>query len=171
MKAHGVEPVNIRAGYASQSLVENMNKSERLEKQSEREEAIKRLREILKPSDTIYTVLKHVSSSGMNRRIDCFKFDIVNGKIVKYWLSYSIAKALGWRLKDDAVVVGGCGMDMGFHLVYSLARTIFNNDYACTGENCQSNDHTNDRDGSWSRDTNKGRQHSDAGYSLNQEWL
>ena len=33
----------------------------------ERDEARARLREILKPGDTVYTVLRHVSASGMSQ--------------------------------------------------------------------------------------------------------
>ena len=37
---------------------------------AERDEAIANLREILKPGDTVYTILRHVSKSGMSRVID-----------------------------------------------------------------------------------------------------
>ena len=47
-----------------------------------------------------------------------------------YW-SYYVSKILGYKLKDNgAIFVKGCGMDMGFHVVYSLSQTLFNDGYA-----------------------------------------
>jgi hypothetical protein len=45
-------------------------------------------------------------------------------------ITYYSGLALGWRIVDRnggsrAVRVGGCGMDMGFHLVYTLSRTLY----------------------------------------------
>jgi len=38
---------------------------------------------------------------------------------------------LNWRLtKNDAVFVSGCGMDMGFHLIYTLASKLYDDGYA-----------------------------------------
>lgn len=39
----------------------------------EREEAVAQLRKMLKPGDTVHTILRHVSKSGMSRRIDLVK--------------------------------------------------------------------------------------------------
>lgn len=92
------------------------------QKQADRDEAIARLRSYLSPGDTVYCILRHVSRSGMQRRIDLYS--IKNGQ--PFWLSGLAAKALGYRLSDEqGLVVGGCGMDMGFHLVYSLGRVLF----------------------------------------------
>jgi hypothetical protein len=75
-----------------------------------------------------------------------------------------------------AIKVGGCGMDMGFSLVYGLSRTLYREGHACTiGEDhghhsgtdyCPSNDHVNDRN--WSRYEGL---HSDGGYAVSQRWL
>jgi hypothetical protein len=111
------------------------------QKQSERDEAIARLRETLKPGDTVFTVLRSVSRSGMNRKIDLYKIEDGSPQ----WLSRLAAKACDWTFdnKRDAVSVGGCGMDVGFHLVYSLSRVLFHDAFTCTGKGCPSNDHNN----------------------------
>ncbi len=100
-----------------------------MQKQNSRglDEAIARLREILKPGDTVYTVVRHVSSSGMSRVIDLYHFSIHDGKIQKSWLSGYASTALGWNLdqKRGALRVSGCGMDMGFHVVSTLSRVLF----------------------------------------------
>lgn len=94
----------------------------------ERQEAIEELRKILKPGDTVCTVIRNVSRSGMYRAIDCYKIaGVKDGDPDLFWLSYLIAKATGFRFdeKREAVGVGGCGMDMGFHIVSTLGRVLF----------------------------------------------
>ncbi len=92
-------------------------------KQTEREEAIGRLREWLKPGDTVFCILRHRSASGMSRTIALVK--MVDGD--PQFLAFNAAVALGWRFdrQREGVKVGGCGMDMGFHLVYELASVLF----------------------------------------------
>ena len=88
-----------------------------------REEAIEKLKEAIKPSDTLYTQLEHVTKSGMTRFIrvrkieDDYPYDYTN----------LVAKALDWTYSDRyyAIKVGGCGMDMGFHLIYSLGMVLW----------------------------------------------
>ena len=90
-----------------------------------REEAIEKLKQYIVPGDTLYTQLEHVSKSGMTRFIkvrqirDDYPYD----------LTYIAAKALGWKYSDryHAIKVGGCGMDMGFHLVHSLGYALWPN--------------------------------------------
>lgn len=94
-------------------------------KQSEREkmEAKERLLEILKPGMQIYTVLTHVSTSGMSRSI---QLKIVqDGDICD--ITYYAARAMGDKIdaKHGGIKIGGCGMDMGFALVYDLGRTLW----------------------------------------------
>lgn len=65
----------------------------------------------------------------------------------------------------DATRNAGCGMDVGFSLVYNLGWVLFPNGFECVGERCPSNDHSNgDRDYS-------PHHHSDGGYALRQRWL
>jgi hypothetical protein len=142
-----------------------------MSKSQEREEAINRLKELLKPGDTVYTVLRHVSRSGMSRAIDVYKITSgKDGRPEKSWLSYNVAKALEWGFNKnyEAVSVGGCGMDMGFHLVYTLSRVLFK-EYTCLGKDCPANDHSNGMPRP--ARPSKRVKHGDGGYALNQEWI
>lgn len=129
------------------------------------EEARETLLRVLKPGDKVYTILRNVSRSGMSRDISLVVFDGDR----KYTLDWSVARILDYPLsKGEGVKVGGCGMDMGFHVVYSLSSVLFK-DFRCIGDGCQSNDHFN---GDFDRSKeNIGRKHSDGGYALSQEWL
>jgi hypothetical protein len=140
----------------------------------ERAEALAQLREWLHPGDTVYTILDHVSASGMSRAIrvvipcvvgrsvestapgskptDYVRRDSLTTEFLHP--NYAVGKALGlrhWRRhghEQDALVIGGCGMDMGFHLVYELSYALFGSGYQCLGKggNCPSNYHTNHHD-------------------------
>lgn len=117
---------------------------------AERAEAIERLREWIKPGDTVYTILDHVSASGMSRdiRVVIPQAD-ADGKIDFIHPNHAIQVALGLpRAKHgDGVRVGGCGMDMGFHLVYELSHALYGRDgYQCLGKGkCPSPYHSNYR--------------------------
>lgn len=70
----------------------------------------------------IYTVLDHVSQSGMTRHISAFVpvMNSCNGK------EYPDICCVAREKK-----VGGCGMDMGFHLAYTMfCRAYPDGDYA-----------------------------------------
>ena len=143
-------------------------------KKEEVAKAIEYLREYFPVGSTVYTNLLRVSSSGMSRHISVHVIGLKeNGKPYIYNCSHLIAQVLGYRRTKDgnALVVGGCGMDMGFSIAYNLASVLYRNEFKCIGEECRSNDHTNDRDGSWTREKNIGRLHSDAGYSLDHKWI
>ena len=92
--------------------------------------------------DTIYTVLRSVSSSGMSRTLSLKVAK--EGKILD--LTYYASILLDWTLVEvngsRALRVGGCGMDMGFHTVYTLSRVLFREEGST----------------------------KDAGYSLNHNW-
>lgn len=102
---------------------------------SEQAEAIERLRQWIKPGDTIYCILRSVSRSGMSRKISFLGItpDRENRPEVSAY-SYNVAKALGYRCGGDrdALTVNGCGMDMGFAVVYDLSLTLFNDPKALT---------------------------------------
>lgn len=111
---------------------------------------------VLKPGDTIHSIVTFVSRDGMSRRIRFF-VPRENGVIVD--LTSRMATLIGARVhKDsDALIIGGAGMNMAFHAVYSLGRRLNPEGVQCAGERCASNDHTNDytmkRDGThWHRD-------------------
>jgi hypothetical protein len=144
---------------------------------AEQAEALAYLRELIQPGDTIHTVLRHRSASGMSRSIDLYLFRPDGNDpriIVKFWLSAQAATALGMRYdeKRECIRVGGCGMDMGFHLVYNLSSALFPEGFACVGKGrgnrgrrCPSNDHSNG-------DQNyRKHKHGSGGYALRHEWI
>jgi hypothetical protein len=76
----------------------------------------------LKPGMTIYTVLRHVSASGMSRNIsvhivDEYGIQGISG-LVRDILGYS------WDKKSCSLKVKGCGMDMGYDIVNSLSYAM-----------------------------------------------
>lgn len=96
----------------------------------DKELARMRLRELFaeQSKPTAYTVLRHVSQSGMSRDISVKTVE--DGQIRD--ITYTVAEALGEKIRykngHGVIRVGGCGMDMGFHLVYSLSSVLFPND-------------------------------------------
>ena len=95
-------------------------------KELEKQQAIDSLKNIfnLMPEDkrVIYCVLRSVSKSGMSRVIDFYTIE--NNR--PQYLSGLIRMALGYRMaKNGGLVVGGCGMDMGFHVVYTVSSVIY----------------------------------------------
>lgn len=160
---------------------------------TEQHEAIERLREWVKPGDTLYTILRHVSRSGMLRVVDIVK-PTPDGQSMLA-LGWNVAKALESRFdrEHEGIRVSGCGMDMGFNLVYELGRAMYPDGFGCPGKSCHSNDHSNgDRDYTphavqYTADTcpgrpcgtecdhksNEGRDHwhRDGGYAFQQRWL
>lgn len=154
----------------------------------EQAEAIEHLKQLVKPGDTVYTVLRHVSRSGMMRLIDCYI--IADQKPL--WITSYVAKAIDYRqdYKTSALKVSGCGMDMGFHVVYILSSVLFREGFGCIGRNeqdyshsCPSNDHSNgDRDYTRHCDgnhtdecvgcgTGHNHWHTSGGYALRHEWM
>ena len=110
----------------------------------ERSESIERLRTLFagEESPVIHTITRHVSASGMTRDISLI---YVKGGAA-FNITYSAALALGWPLSEKsghrAIRVSGAGMDMGFHLVYTLSNVLY-----------------------------RGAVEGDAGYKLEHRWL
>lgn len=146
-----------------------MNKKEKEEQSSK---ALERLKAWIQPNDMVYTYLKSVSSNGISRQIAII-IPIKHGEIIAKNISWEVSRALNFKLnkQGNAITIGGAGMDMGYAIVYALSDKLFRDRYLCMGSVCHSNDHTNDNDGSWKRETNIGRIHSDAGYALQHSWL
>lgn len=166
-------------------------------KRADKAHALSKLREWIKPKDTIYCVLKHRSASGMSRTIDFFIIrEVTAGSVggktpdklrlgdhVYYWtgegtqsftvdcvivkaprgsnfvtvkqadgetremrrteltfrdtskhtvpvsISGMMARANGYTFDQDrgGLKVGGCGMDMGFSVVYGLGMALWPN--------------------------------------------
>lgn len=89
------------------------------------EEQVRRdLLKFIKPGQTIYCTLRSVSSSGMSRRISLHT--ISGDRLVS--LDYAASTLTGRKLSDKGgIVCSGCGMDMGFDLVYSLGYALWPN--------------------------------------------
>lgn len=122
---------------------------------TEKDKEIIALRKLLKPGDTAYTILRHRASSGMSRVIDLVIIrdnDVVN-------IGYATAKVLGYSLdtKYEGLRVRGAGMDMGYHLVYSLGRVLFPDGFKVTSKYGRNGDTSG-----WDKD---------GGYALNHRWL
>ena len=95
----------------------------------EESEALENLREWIKPGDTIYTVIRSVSRSGMSRRIDVIKFDgqhrtYLTTNMAKLGIGGMRMTTRDWHQSRGASIPG-CGMDMGFHAVDSLCYKLF----------------------------------------------
>lgn len=111
------------------------------EKAADKAQAIKTLRKALKPGQTIYFVVTHVSKSGMSRSIEfyipCFDrvWDTTRNKGFGGYrrelsiarLTWEFSRVLDYRIdpKNGGVIVGGCGMDMGFHCIYTLGSILW----------------------------------------------
>lgn len=149
----------------------------------EQDEALSRLRGWLKPGDTVYTILRHVSSSGMSRDISAvfIKPNTKDGQSI-YDLDYNAQVALGWpSAKGAGIRVGGCGMDMGFHMVYSLSSRMFPDGFGIVGEKggkkkrpkTQAEAATMKKEGwkFYGRNGDSSGWDTSGGYALNQKWL
>lgn len=129
------------------------------------EESRKSLLEELKPGDTVYTVLRHVSKSGMLRRIDCYVFRDGRPRFLTYHAAVVTGRPIP-KWGEEGIKMGGFGMDMGFSLVYSLSCALFPDGFACIGKDgCPSNDHVN------GKSYRKGKHHKEGGYALRHAWL
>jgi hypothetical protein len=95
-------------------------------KQADQELARMSLREMLESdaNPRVGTILRHVSASGMSRDISLY--------YKEQHITYKVAEAMGEKCKNshgfNAIRVQGCGMDMGFHLVYGLSSVLFGHD-------------------------------------------
>ena len=144
-------------------------------------EAIGRLLSELTPGRTVYTKITHVSRSGMSRSIECY---LAQGRDNLTDITWLVARATNSRVDNThgGIIMRGCGMDMGYYLVYKLSHTLYPNGVPCTGSRgydpdtyatiqdpprCKSNEHVNDATVPYSRDVI----HKNSGYALNQVWM
>jgi hypothetical protein len=80
------------------------------------------LRAMLKPGQTVHCVLRSRARSGMSRSISLL---IVHKGELRN-IDTLAADACGYSLaKDEGIHMPGCGMDMGFALVYALGRAVW----------------------------------------------
>lgn len=108
---------------------------------TETTDAITKLREMLPPGSTVYTIVRRVSQSGMSRHISVV---LPHGREIND-ITYLVARALEMKrdLDTGGIVMRGAGMDMGFALVYDLSHVLYPDGFGCIGPACPSNDHRN----------------------------
>ena len=98
------------------------------------------LRWLIKPGQTIYSIIRSVSASGMSRCIDFYTierywYSLGNGKYkqanrMRFLTGYvSYVLGLPWANKEGGIRgglrVNGCGMDMAYHCVYELGAKLW----------------------------------------------
>ena len=87
------------------------------------QESLDVLETLLKPGTTVYTSLRHVSASGMTRWIDVFVSD--GGTIRNITGHVCDAADMTYCTRRHSLKIGGCGMDMGFQVVYNLGLSLW----------------------------------------------
>ena len=98
----------------------------------ERQDAQDTLRRILPPGATVYTILRHVSRSGMRRRLDVYALDTDSeGKPWMRYLSGLVSHATGLKFtakggarEDCGIVIGGCGFSASGEIREAIERAI-----------------------------------------------
>lgn len=131
-------------------------------KEAAREEARTELQSLLKPGITVYCILRHVSRSGMYRRISFYIMRDAGpdykpeDRLYPYYLDRLIIEAgIGDapRGNNEGVGVTGCGMDMGFHIVNNLGMFTWPKGTPTP------------------HGTSNGKPDSDGGYALKYRWM
>lgn len=117
----------------------------------------KQLKKLLKPGTIVYAVLRHVSASGMTRWIDFYTFKGNERIYLSGYMSIVTDYSRDWR-KHEGLKIEGCGMDMGFAVVYNLGRVLYPKGFKLAKNQYGRN---GDKSG---RDTN-------GGYALRSAWL
>lgn len=96
----------------------------------ESEVARERLRKLMPPGTTVKTILRHVSRSGMTRAIS----PVVESEDVSYLLVAAFPDRFKFNRRYDGITMQGCGMDMGFALVYDLSHALYPDGFECVGD-------------------------------------
>ncbi|HUN55905.1 MAG TPA: hypothetical protein VMU29_12180 [Smithella sp.] len=133
-----------------------MNEQTKTELEEQKEHARKFLLKHLKPGKEVYTIVRKVSNSRMSREISLYI--TIKNKIVD--IGWYVSKVTGHKMNEGthAIKIGGCGMDMGFALVYNLGRALYPKGFKLPkGKNGRNGDTSGfDKDG---------------GYALTQRWM
>lgn len=124
-----------------------------------KDEAKQHLATILPPGARIYTVLRHVSRSGMMRHVDAYA--MVDNR-PEYLNGYIAALTGIRRTKEGYLKMGGCGYDVGHEVAYVTSSCLYREGFSCIGDRCPSNDHSN---------RVKTDYHKGGGYALRHEWM
>ena len=94
---------------------------------TEQESAKEYLRFIFDNQDrpTAYTNLKWVSNTGMSRDMKVLAVKDNQLLDITYYVGKLDIGTLKERNGQRVIRVGGCGMDMGFHVVYTLSAVLY----------------------------------------------
>lgn len=95
---------------------------------TERENAINRLREKLPRGTVIYTLLRHISTSGLTHWLDLYH--VSDNTLLR--ITWTVAQATGanYSRKHEAVRESGTGMDMGHAAVHYLSHILYGDEHA-----------------------------------------
>ena len=86
------------------------------------------------PTTEILFAISERIAAGLGDRDATDTVDTYAGTIIvdgwPYHLSFHAARVLGYAINghSDAIRITGCGMDMGFALVYELSSALFSRD-------------------------------------------
>lgn len=80
------------------------------------------LRGVLNPGDTVYTLIRHVSASGMRRELSVFVVSEGRIRDITNPAAFAVDATIG---KHCGIIVNGCGFDAGFDLVYRLGKALW----------------------------------------------
>jgi hypothetical protein len=95
--------------------------------------SLEQLRQWLPKGTRVFTILRSVSRSGMRREVSVVVF--LPGDNLPIYPNHHVCQVLGLRRgKREGVVLNGCGMDMGFHLVCDLAHALYGDTDALSQE-------------------------------------
>ena len=114
----------------------------------------------VKPGEKVHIICRNVSRSGMSRRMDFYL--LRNNRL--HYITGHVADITGYKQHSDgALKVSGCGMDMGFAVVYDLSHRLFPRGYYL-------------RKDDWPRNNDEtiratGIDSSGGGYALTHQWV
>lgn len=95
---------------------------------TEADEMLARLRVLFPQGSTVTTVVRHVSQSGMQRAISVLHAGTDGIDDVSWMISR--AGLFKNHTRQPGLKVDGAGMDMAYHVVYTLAGRLYGDGYA-----------------------------------------
>ncbi len=112
---------------------------------------------------TVWTKLSHVSQSGMTRTISAYVIVDNEPQCIDFYIEQlGTYKRTKLNARHEGLTVSGCGMDMGFSLVYNTSRQLYPKGFKSSSRNA----------GNGMKPTDKGYEwDTDGGYRLKQRWL
>lgn len=72
----------------------------------------------------VYATVAHVAPSGMSRVFKMWTIDRTDSDLVGISWKIALVNGYTWSDKHSGFNIGGCGMDMGFHALDTLARNL-----------------------------------------------